>query len=76
MILIRQAKYDKIKHKIYGDGKMIYDIIIVGAGASGLAAAISAKRTNAKLNIAAVEALPRVGKKILATGNEIGRAHV
>ena len=69
MILIRQAKYDKIKHKIYGDGKMIYDIIIVGAGASGLAAAISAKRTNAKLNIAAVEALPRVGKKILATGN-------
>lgn len=69
MILIRQAKYDKIKHKIYGDGNMIYDIMIVGCGASGLAAAISAKRTNKKKNIAAVEALPRVGKKILATGN-------
>lgn len=48
---------------------MIYDIMIVGCGASGLAAAIGAKRANGKLNIAAVEALPRVGKKILATGN-------
>lgn len=48
---------------------MIYDIIIIGAGASGLAAAIAAKRENRTLNIAAVEALPRVGKKILATGN-------
>lgn len=48
---------------------MIYDIIIVGAGASGLAAAISAKRANRKLNIAALDAMPRVGKKILATGN-------
>ncbi len=48
---------------------MIYDIIIVGAGASGLAAAISAKRVNRKLNIAALDAMPKVGKKILATGN-------
>ena len=48
---------------------MLYDILIVGAGASGLAAAISAKRANRNLNIAAVEALPRVGKKLLATGN-------
>lgn len=48
---------------------MIYDIIIVGAGASGLAAAISAKRADRKLNIAALDAMPRVGKKILATGN-------
>lgn len=48
---------------------MIYDIIIIGAGASGLAAAISAKRANRKLNIAALDAMPKVGKKILATGN-------
>lgn len=48
---------------------MIYDIMIVGCGASGLTAAIGAKRANGKLNVVAVEALPRVGKKILATGN-------
>lgn len=48
---------------------MIYDIIIIGAGASGLTAAISAKRANRKLNIAALDAMPKVGKKILATGN-------
>ncbi len=58
-----------MNHKIYGDDVMIYDIIIVGAGASGLAAAISAKRVDRKLNIAALESMPRVGKKILATGN-------
>lgn len=48
---------------------MVYDIIIVGGGASGLAAAINAKRTNGKIKVAILEALPRVGKKILATGN-------
>lgn len=53
---------------------MTYDIIIIGAGASGLAAAIAAKRANRRLNVAAVEALPRVGKKILATGN--GRCNI
>ena len=58
-----------MNHKIYGDDIMIYDIIIVGAGASGLAAAISAKRVNGRLNVAVFEALPRVGKKLLATGN-------
>ena len=47
----------------------MYDIAIIGAGASGLAAAISAKRTNSKLNVVLLESLPRVGKKILATGN-------
>lgn len=53
---------------------MTYDIIIIGAGASGLAAAIAAKRANRRLNVAAVEALPRVGKKLLATGN--GRCNI
>ena len=47
----------------------MYDIAIVGAGASGLVAAISAKRENPSLKVALIEALPRVGKKILATGN-------
>ena len=46
-----------------------YDIAIIGAGASGLAAAIEAKRTAPKKSVAVFEHLPRVGKKILATGN-------
>ena len=48
---------------------MIYDILVIGAGASGLAAAISAAKTDSNIKIAVAEAMPRVGKKILATGN-------
>ncbi|MCL2562625.1 MAG: aminoacetone oxidase family FAD-binding enzyme [Oscillospiraceae bacterium] len=43
------------------------DIAIIGGGASGLAAAIAAARHGAAVTI--LEKLPRVGKKILATGN-------
>ncbi len=46
-----------------------YDIAIIGAGASSLAAAIEAKRTAPQKSVAVFEHLPRVGKKILATGN-------
>ena len=46
-----------------------YDIAIIGGGASGLAAAINAKRTDKSLSVVIIERLPRVGKKILATGN-------
>ena len=46
-----------------------FDIAIIGGGASGLAAAISAKRTNKKASVAVIERLPKTGKKILATGN-------
>ena len=46
-----------------------YDVLIIGGGASGLAAAISAKRTNKKASVAVVERLSKTGKKILATGN-------
>lgn len=49
--------------------KESFDIFTVGAGASGLAAAISAKRASPRLRVAMLERLPRVGKKILATGN-------
>ena len=45
------------------------DILIIGGGASGLAAAIEAKRTDGTKNIIVLEHLPKVGKKILATGN-------
>lgn len=48
---------------------MNYDIAVIGGGAAGLAAAITAAKKNEKLSIAVIERLPRVGKKILATGN-------
>jgi len=44
-----------------------YDIAIVGAGASGLAAGLTAGRAGARVLF--LERMPRVGKKILATGN-------
>lgn len=44
-----------------------YDIAIVGGGASGLMAALSAEKKGAKVVV--LERNPRVGKKILATGN-------
>ena len=49
--------------------KKRYDIAIIGGGAAGLAAAISAKRTSRGLSVGIIERLPKVGKKILATGN-------
>lgn len=42
-------------------------IIVIGGGASGLSAAIAAAQSGADVTI--LERLPRVGKKILATGN-------
>lgn len=45
-----------------------YDVIIVGGGASGLAAAVFCARFSSK-TILVLERSPRVGKKLLATGN-------
>lgn len=45
------------------------DIAIIGGGASGLAAAVEAGRMGGGYSICIVERLPRVGKKLLATGN-------
>lgn len=48
---------------------MYADIAIIGGGASGLAAAISAKMTAPEAEVVIAERLDRVGKKILSTGN-------
>ncbi len=53
---------------------MTTDIIIIGGGASGLAAAVYLKKQNPQLNIRILETLPRVGKKLLLTGN--GRCNI
>ena len=45
-----------------------YDLLIIGGGASGLAAAVSAKSLGVE-RIAVLERSARVGRKILATGN-------
>ena len=45
------------------------DIVIVGGGASGFAAAISAKETYPNASVLIVERLSRTGKKLIATGN-------
>ncbi len=47
--------------------KQKYDIIVVGAGASGMVAAIAAARTGATVCI--LEHMDSAGRKILATGN-------
>lgn len=55
---------------------MKHSIIVVGGGASGLAAAITAAEQGAYVTV--LERLPRVGKKILLTGNgkcNLGNQH-
>lgn len=46
---------------------MIYDIIVIGGGASGMCTAIKAKKENNRILI--IEHGPKLGKKILSTGN-------
>ena len=45
-----------------------YDMIVVGGCSAGIVAAINAKRRNPDIKIAILEKLPRIGKKLLATG--------
>lgn len=47
----------------------MYDIAIIGGGAAGLMAAVSAKMTDAARTVVILERLDKVGKKLLATGN-------
>ena len=54
--------------------KKIYDIAILGAGAAGLMAAISARHSGKDLSIAILEKNEIAGKKLYATGS--GRCNV
>jgi len=47
----------------------MYDICIIGGGASGMTAAIAAARTDPELRICVLEKKEETGKKISATGN-------
>lgn len=46
-----------------------YNILIIGGGAAGLAAAVSARKANKNITIGIVEKNDRVARKIHATGN-------
>lgn len=48
---------------------MSKSIAVVGGGASGICAALEAKYTDNSINVTVFERLPKVAKKILATGN-------
>ena len=48
---------------------MAYDAIIIGGGAAGLAAAVFLTREKPSARVLVLEKNPRVGKKLLATGN-------
>ena len=50
------------------------DVLVIGGGAAGLCSAITIKRKNPSLNVAVIEQLSRVGKKLIVTGN--GRCNI
>ena len=47
----------------------MYDIAVIGGGASGFAAAVSAKMTCSQASVVILEKMFRSGKKLAATGN-------
>ena len=47
----------------------MYDIAVIGGGASGFAAAVSAKQTCPQASVVILEKMFRSGKKLAATGN-------
>ena len=64
---MRKTQKNRLKMKAF-------DFVVIGGGASGLAAAITCKRENPHMSVAIIEKNIELGKKILATGN--GRCNV
>ncbi len=56
-------------HERSGDYLKAKELAVIGAGASGICAALEAHRTNPAISITVFERLPKAAKKILATGN-------
>ena len=54
--------------------KYMNDLIIIGGGAAGLAAAVAAKRSAPSLQVTVLEKKDKPGKKLRATGN--GRCNI
>lgn len=52
----------------------VYDVAIIGAGASGLCTAVSLKMHDRSISVVLLEQLDRVGKKLITTGN--GRCNI
>lgn len=52
----------------------VYDVAIIGAGASGLCTAVSLKMQDRSISVVLLEQLDRVGKKLITTGN--GRCNI
>ena len=54
-------------------------ILILGGGAAGMVSAIAAKEASPETDVVLVEGNPRIGKKLLATGNgrcNLGNVHI
>lgn len=64
---VRASTHSFYRHIGEQMGKTIYDAVIIGAGASGLMAAIAAARAGA--DVILLEHMDQAAKKILATGN-------
>ena len=59
--------------KINTKDKLIFDIAVIGGGASGMMAAIWAAETGAK--VALIEKNQKLGKKLLITGKGVATSH-